>query len=84
MDGCGSYLLKGGLLTLIKRTVFALSSYYLSLFPIPLSLANHVEKLWWDFLWRGNGKVAKFHLFGWIKIHTGSHRRVGSWSLFGV
>jgi hypothetical protein len=38
------YLLKGGRLTLIKSTLSNLPTYYLSLFPIPLGVANKIEK----------------------------------------
>ena len=39
------YLLKGSRITLIKSTLANLPTYYLSLFPIPVSVANRIEKL---------------------------------------
>jgi hypothetical protein len=45
------YLSKGGCLTLIKSTLSSLPTYYLSLIPIPISVACRIEKLHRDFLW---------------------------------
>jgi hypothetical protein len=39
------YLSKGGRLTLIKNTLSNLSTYALSLFPVPVGVANRLEKL---------------------------------------
>ena len=39
------YLSKGGRLTLVKRKLFNLPAYFLSLFPIPVSVAHRFEKL---------------------------------------
>jgi hypothetical protein len=39
------YLSKGGMITLYKSTLSNLPTYFLSLFPILVSLANRVEKL---------------------------------------
>ena len=42
------YLSKSGRLTLIRNTLFNLTSYYLS-FSIPIGVANRIEKLQRDF-----------------------------------
>ena len=39
------YLSKGGRLTLLKGTLSSLPTYYLSLFTIPASVANRIEKM---------------------------------------
>jgi hypothetical protein len=44
-------LSKGGRLTLIKSTLSNFPTYLLSLFPIPLSVANRLEKVQKNFLW---------------------------------
>ena len=58
------YLSKGGRLTLLKSTLSSLPTYYLSLFTIPLHVADKIEKLQRDFLW-GDSKA---HLVGWDKV----------------
>jgi hypothetical protein len=57
-----SYLSKGGRLTLIKSTLSSLPTYFLSLFPVPSSVAHRIEKLQRDFLWGGIGDEFKYHL----------------------
>ena len=47
------YLSKGDRLTLLKSTLSSLPTYYLSLFTIPTSVANRIEKMQWNFLWGG-------------------------------
>ena len=56
------YLSNGGRLTLIKSTLSNLPTYYLSLFPVPMSVANRIEKIQRDFLWGGMGDEHKLHL----------------------
>jgi hypothetical protein len=62
------YLSKGGRVTLIKSTLSNLPTYFLSLFPIPASVANRIEKLYRDFLWGGLGDEFKYHLASWSKV----------------
>ena len=56
------YLSKGGRVTLIKSTLANFPTYYLSLFPIPVSVAKHIKKLQRIFLLGGIGEEFKFHL----------------------
>ena len=44
------YLSKGGRVTLIKSTLSNLLTYFLSLFPIPATVANRIEKFQRNFL----------------------------------
>ena len=62
------YLSKGGRITLIKSTLSSLPTYYLSLFPIPSSVAIRIDKIQRDFLWVGIGEGKKFHLINWHQV----------------
>jgi hypothetical protein len=62
------YLSKDGRLTLIKSTLSNFPIYFLSLFPIPVSVAKCIEKIQRDFLWKGLGEDFKFHLVKWDTI----------------
>ena len=64
------YLSKGGRVTLIKSTLSNLSTYFLSLFPIPASVANCIARLQRDFLWGGLGDEPNFHLVDWSMVCT--------------
>ena len=44
------YLSKGGRLTLLKSTISSLPTYFLSLFTIPMHVANKIERLQRNFL----------------------------------
>jgi hypothetical protein len=44
--------IQGWYLTLIKSTLSNLPAYFLSLFPIPVSVAKHIKKIQRDFLWK--------------------------------
>jgi hypothetical protein len=71
------YLSKGGRLALIKSTLSNLPTYFLSLFPIPASVAKCIEKIQRNFLWKGLGEEFKFHLVKWGTIC--SHFLIGVW-----
>lgn len=62
------YLSKGGRLTLIKSTLSNLPTYFLSLFPIPVTVARRLEKIQREFLWAGMGEERKFHLVKWSVV----------------
>ena len=62
------YLSKGRRVILFKSTLFSLSTYLLSLFPMPTSVANRLEMLQRDFLWGGMGEEKCFHLIRWDKV----------------
>ena len=53
---------KGGRVTLIKSALSNLPTYFLSLFPIPASVANQITRLQRNFLWSSLGDKPKFHL----------------------
>ena len=64
LAGWKMYLSKGRRLTLLKSTLSSLPTYYLSLFTIPMHVANKIERLQRDFLWENS----KLHLVGWDKV----------------
>jgi len=64
------YLSKGDRVTLIHSTLSSIPTYYLSLFPIPVSVAKRLERLQWEFLWSGMGDEAKFYLVNWHRVCT--------------
>lgn len=59
------YLSKGGNIMLIKSTLSNLPTYFLSLFFLPESVANHIDKLYRDFLW---SRLGEFHLVSWSNV----------------
>jgi hypothetical protein len=68
LGGNWAFLLKGGRLTLIKGTLSNLPTYLLSLFLIPSSVANRLEKLQRNFIWGGTNEATKFHLVKWSLV----------------
>jgi hypothetical protein len=64
------YLSKGGMITLIKSIISNLPMYFMSLIPLPSSVANCIEKLQRDFLWGGLRNEFKYHLVSWQKVCT--------------
>ena len=59
---------KGGRVTLIKSTLANIPTYFMSLFKIPVKVANRIEKLERDFLWGGVEDEFKYHLVKWSKV----------------
>uniref|UniRef100_A0A2N9FWA0 Reverse transcriptase domain-containing protein n=1 Tax=Fagus sylvatica TaxID=28930 RepID=A0A2N9FWA0_FAGSY len=59
------YLSKGGRLTLLKSTLSSLPTYYLSLFTIPINVANMKERIQHNFLWGSYGDGVNYHLVNW-------------------
>jgi hypothetical protein len=62
-------LSKGWRLALINSNLSNLPTYFfLSFFPIPMGVANRLDKLQRDFLWGSIGDEFKFHLVNWSTI----------------
>ena len=56
------YLLKGGGLILAKSTLSSLPMYYLSLFVIPVAVADRLEQIQRNFLWGTSKECFKYSL----------------------
>ena len=64
------YLSKGDRLTLLKSTLSSLPIYYLSLFTIPVAVANRLERIQRKFLWGSSEECFKHSLVAWEKVLT--------------
>ncbi|WMV37643.1 hypothetical protein MTR67_031028 [Solanum verrucosum] len=62
------YLSLGGRLTLINFVLDALPTYMLSIFHIPQSIVQMLDKTRRNFLWQGNKERKAFHLVKWKNI----------------
>jgi len=62
------YLSLGGRLTLINSVLDALPTYMLSIFHIPQSVVQRLDKIRRNFLWQGNKERKGFHLVKWKNI----------------
>ena len=62
------YLSKGGRLTLLKSTLSSLPTYYLSLFTIPIAVADRLERIQRKFLWGSLEECFKHSLVAWEKV----------------
>ena len=71
------YLSKGGRLTLLKSTLSSLPTYFLSLFTIPVSVAQRIEKMQRNFLW--GGWVRSLNTTWWVGIRCVPQRRKVGW-----
>ena len=62
------YLSKGGRLTLLKSTLSGLPTYYLSLFTIPVAVADRLERVQRNFLWGSSDECFKHSLVAWENV----------------
>lgn len=61
-------LTKGGKVVLVKSTLSSLLLYLLSLFIIPVAIANRIEEIIRNFLWGTTKEVWRYHLLSWDQI----------------
>ena len=62
------YMLKGGWLNLLKRTLSSLPTYFLSMFTIPQVVVARLERIKRNFLWGAFEDVFKYLLVAWNKV----------------
>ena len=62
------FLSKGGRLTLLKSTLSSLPTYYLSLFTIPIAVADRLVHIQRNFLWGSLEECFKYPLVAWEKV----------------
>lgn len=58
----------GGRLSLVKSTLSNLPIYYMSLFKVPVAVANKIERMHRQFLWGDTEEKKQIHLVNWEKI----------------
>lgn len=61
----GMHLSKGGRVVLAKSVLASLPTYYLSLFVIPILVANRIERCQRDFIWGKRNLKEGIHLVAW-------------------
>ena len=59
---------------LIRSMLSNMPIYMLSLFRMPKSVKNKLEKIQRDFLWGGGSTVRKIHLLSWNSISQGKEK----------
>ena len=64
----GLYLLEWGRLTSLKSTLSSLPTFFLSLFTIPLVVADRLERIQRNFLWGNSEEAFKYPLVAWNKV----------------
>ncbi|CAL8989771.1 unnamed protein product [Prunus brigantina] len=63
-----AFLSRGGRLTLIQAVLSSIPTYYMSLFKMPASVVNKLEKLMRSFLWEGVEEGKRDHLVKWERV----------------
>ncbi|KAK2640108.1 hypothetical protein Ddye_027903 [Dipteronia dyeriana] len=62
------FLNKGGSLVLIKSVLSSIPTYYMSVFKIPVGIANKIEKFQRSFFWGDGLEKRKMRLVGWDQM----------------
>ena len=59
------FLNKGGRLVLIKSVLASISSYYVSVFRVPVGVTNKIERYQRSFFWGDGAEKRKVHAVDW-------------------
>ncbi|KAK3206438.1 hypothetical protein Dsin_020484 [Dipteronia sinensis] len=62
------FLSKSGRLVLIKSVLASIPNYFLSIFKIPVGVAQKIEKIQWSFLWGDDKFKRKVHAVNWVEV----------------
>ncbi|KAK3231407.1 hypothetical protein Dsin_003288 [Dipteronia sinensis] len=62
------FLTKWGRLVLIKAVISSIPNYFLSVFKIPVGVAQRIEKLQRSFLWGDGTLKRKIHAVRWVEV----------------
>ncbi|KAK3224610.1 hypothetical protein Dsin_004472 [Dipteronia sinensis] len=62
------FLSKGGRLVLIKSVLSSIPTYYMSVFRMPVGVAQKIEKLQRSFLWGDGTEKRKLHAVDWTTV----------------
>ncbi|WMV46349.1 hypothetical protein MTR67_039734 [Solanum verrucosum] len=65
------YLSRDGGLTLINSVLDALPTYMMSVFPIPQTVIDRLDKIRRKFLWQGNNEKKSYNLVKWDVVIVG-------------
>jgi hypothetical protein len=69
LDGWkGSALSFGGKLILINSSLSSIPTYYMSMYLLPKTILEKMDKTRKKFFWQGGGEKKKYHLVKWDKI----------------
>nr|GEZ30105.1 reverse transcriptase domain-containing protein [Tanacetum cinerariifolium] len=66
----------GGRVTLVSSVLGPLGTYYLSLFPMPITVCKKLKSIRARFLWGSDGSTKKLHWIAWNSV-TASKRNGG-------
>jgi hypothetical protein len=72
---------KGGMMSIARRTILINSSlsnspiYHMSIYPLPKTIIDRLDRVRRKFFWQGGGTKKKYHLIKWIKIYK--HKKKG-------
>lgn len=65
------YLTKAGRLVLVNSTLATLPIFMMSLFVMPISVGEELERIMRNFLWGSTEEKKKFHLIAWDEVCVG-------------
>ncbi|KAK3221407.1 hypothetical protein Dsin_008432 [Dipteronia sinensis] len=62
------FLSKGGRLVLIKVVLASIPTYVMSIFKVPVNVAQAIEKLQWSFFWGDGAEKRRMHAVDWATV----------------